>query len=298
MQMTSRLLAALTMTVSLCASAWAQPSAPMTNADVLKLLKAGIGDAVVVSAIQQAPSTAFETNVDAVIRLKASGASDAVLTAIMTRRAPTAPTAAAPAARPGSVTATPAADKPVARRDPGIYVDTGASPDPLVPLEPTVFSQGKTGGMLSSVLTYGIKKVKLRAIVRSPSANIRTRNQRPTFYFYFADKSSGPGGFGGWLSAATSPNEFVLVQMTEKRDSRELVVGEVGSFGANAGTCSEDSVPVKVERLEPGVYRVTPTEDLGPGEFCFFYAAAQTAPGGTAGKLFDFGVDETAEVTR
>jgi hypothetical protein len=51
-------------------------------------------------------------------------------------------------------------------------------------------------------------------------------------------------------------------------------------------------VDLKIERIAPGVYRVTPAERLGPGEFCFFYASGVSVMGAsTPGKLFDFGVD-------
>lgn len=81
--------------------------------------------------------------------------------------------------------------------------------------------------------------------------------------------------------------------MTRRKNDRELIVGEFGALGASTGTRSEDTVPFKVERLAPGLYRVTPEEELGPGEFCFFYAAGAGALGqGAVGKLFDFGVDE------
>jgi hypothetical protein len=80
--------------------------------------------------------------------------------------------------------------------------------------------------------------------------------------------------------------------MVRKRDERELIVGQFGAFSASTGTRSEDTIPLRVERLAPGAYRVTPGEELGPGEFCFFYAAGASMLGsGAVGKLFDFGVD-------
>lgn len=44
----------------------------------------------------------------------------------------------------------------------------------------------------------------------------------------------------------------------------------------------------KVEKLGPGVYRVTPQEDLTEGEYGF-YNGAGVGPSGGA-KIFDFGV--------
>ena len=93
--------------------------------------------------------------------------------------------------------------------------------------------------MLTSALTYGIKKAKWKAIVRAPNASMRLPNAAPVFYFYFEQRSSGLGGRGGfigWMSGATSPNELVLAKMTVKSKERELIAGEFGLTGASSGT--------------------------------------------------------------
>ena len=187
-------------------------------------------------------------------------------------------------------------DDPRAVHDPGIYVEV---PDAsqgarLVPLEPTVFAQAKTGGVLASALTYGIKKAKMKAVARGRAANLRVGDPLPTFYFYFERRGSGyADAFSGWMSGASSPNEFILARMDQKENARELIIGEFGMWGGSAGTRSEDTVDLKMERLRPGVYRVTPGTPLEFGrESCLFYAAgSQALGGGAAGKLFDFGVD-------
>jgi hypothetical protein len=95
------------------------------------------------------------------------------------------------------------------------------------------------------------------------------------------------------MAGASSPNEFVLAKMGQGKTERSLIVGEFGVFGASSGTRSEDTVDLKIDRLESGVYKVTPTLKLDTGaEYCLFYAAgAQAIGGGGAGKLFDFGID-------
>jgi len=55
---------------------------PLTNADVLAMSKAGLGDELIVSKIQQAPSN-FDTSPDALIRLKKAGVSNAILDAMV-----------------------------------------------------------------------------------------------------------------------------------------------------------------------------------------------------------------------
>lgn len=277
----------------------------MTNADVIKMVQAGLGETVVLSAIRTAPKTSFQIDADNLIALKKSGVSDNIVATMLDPKgavpaAAPATTAGVPMFFPGGSPDTRArVSDPTAPvevpREPGIYVDLGAEKPNLMALEPTTFSQGKSGGYFTSALTYGIKKVKWKAVVRSKSAGFRIRQGTPTFYFYFEQKSSGlgsTGGFTGWLSGATSPNEFVLAKMDVKSKERELVVGEFGAFGSSTGTRSKDTVEFTVEKLSGGAYRVKTAEALLPGEYSFFYAAgAATFGGGATGKLFDFGVD-------
>lgn len=260
------------------------------NADVIKLVQSGLSDGFVVARIRQAPVTNFDLSADALVLLKKAGVSETVLAVMLDPAStPPPPPASSPAASP-PVTAAPAAA--TVAREPGIYLgDIGTA---QIPLEPTVFSQGKSGGGLASAFTYGLVKAKWKAVIRNSRANIRTKVQQPIFIFQFAQKSSDfLGGFAGFLASATSPNEFVLAQMTRRRNDRELIVGEFGTLGSSTGTRSEDTVPFTVERLASGLYRVVPEEELGNGEYCFFYAAGAGALGaGAVGKLFDFGVDE------
>ena len=200
---------------------------------------------------------------------------------------------ASTAPRAESATMAAAVAPATSSREAGIYVDMRGDSQDLVQLEPTVFTQGRTGGMLTSAMTYGIKKMKWKAVVRGQRANLRVRGTRPVFYFYFERNQNYGGAFSGWMASASSPNEFVLAKMDQADGGRELIVGEFGTLGASTGTRSQDTVDFKIEKLSAGVYRVTPVAALEVGrEYCLFYAAGASAMGaGGTGKLFDFGVD-------
>lgn len=47
---------------------------------------------------------------------------------------------------------------------------------------------------------------------------------------------------------------------------------------------------IKVEKLGPGVYKVTPQEDLIEGEYAFYNGGGAGPSGGA--KLFDFGIKQ------
>ncbi len=86
------LLVALLLFVPLLSNA-----APMTNDDVIKLVRGGLGESTVLQAIDNA-EPGFDTSTDGLIRLKGGGVSDTVIQRIMSRRsaAPAAATMAAP----------------------------------------------------------------------------------------------------------------------------------------------------------------------------------------------------------
>jgi len=63
---------------------------PLTNDDVLAMVKAGLGDELTISKIKDAPSVDLDVSADALIRMKKEGASKAVIDAMMKRARPKA----------------------------------------------------------------------------------------------------------------------------------------------------------------------------------------------------------------
>jgi len=279
------LIAVLCLTIGVAAI----QSQLLTNADVIKMTRAGLGENVILASIEGAVEKRFDTSADALVALKQAGVSDAVLAALLSSSARKTTVSSGADRRSASPGATPGG-----RLAPGIYVDAGSQEgSQLIQLEPTVVSKIRTSGGLATALSFGISKITAIAEVRGSRANQRVTRQQPDFYFYFPDDETGVGGpFVGWLAGASSPNEFVLLQMYREKDRREMDVAKANAYGNSSGVESENTVPMKIEKLAPGVYRVTPTEPLGRGEFCFFYAAGAGAmQNGVVAKLFDFGID-------
>jgi len=55
-------------------------------------------------------------------------------------------------------------------------------------------------------MTYGIAKIKMKAVIQGSHSNIHTSDSGTTFYFYFEDTGSSFGG-------STTPNEYVLLKL-------------------------------------------------------------------------------------
>ena len=65
----------------------------LTNADIVKMMKAGVPESIIVRAIQTS-ATPFNTSADALIDLRKHGASEAILGAVLDSRSGTGPGAA------------------------------------------------------------------------------------------------------------------------------------------------------------------------------------------------------------
>jgi len=85
-----KLLLALLLATPLIAVA-----APMSNDDVIKMVRGGLGEATVIQAIDAA-EPAFDTSPDGLVKLKQGGVSDAVIQRILAKKG-AAPAAAPPA---------------------------------------------------------------------------------------------------------------------------------------------------------------------------------------------------------
>ena len=75
----------------------------------------------------------------------------------------------------------------------------------------------------------------------------------------------------GWFSGASSPKEFELAQLTQRRKQRELKVGARG-IGAAIGVGGKTIVSdFTFEDLGNNRYKITLSKDLIPGEYCFVF---------------------------
>lgn len=264
-----------------------QTAKKMTNQDVLDMLGLGLGDEVIIDKIHAATETDFDTSVDALKTLKTTKVSDAVIRAMINPHAG-APVVAT--ATKDSVAADP--NDPNSPHSPGIYMYTkGRNGLQLTMLEPTVYTQGKSGGLFKSAMTYGIAKVKWKAVVKGNHANLKTSDPGAVFYFYSEEATggSGHGSFGGSIT----PTEFTLLKFEEKNDSRETVVMQANAFGASSGTDQKANTGFASTKLKPGIYRLVPDKPLTRGEYCFLSSAGLGTIGvGSAGasRLFDFSV--------
>jgi hypothetical protein len=271
--------------------------------DVEDMLKSGLSEDLVIASLRRA-NQAFALTPQEMVQLKKDGISDNVIKVMLDPSAAPSPAVSAAGIigirTPKASGATPEAgvsqaaieanaNNPDAPHDSGIYLytedrDHGKT---MIALERAA-TQGTKTGVLGHALTYGILKGKTKAVIPGPRASIRTGDARPVFYFYFEDKSAALGKSGFGAQTVSNPNQFGLLKFEEKKDSREVVIGTIGFASASSGSEQKAMISFKSERIKPGVYRVIPTVDMEPGEYCFASASAVGAAG--AADILDFSV--------
>ena len=278
------LFAAFLILLLVCSTVIGQSAAGgevLTNDKVIMMVKAGLPPSLIVAKIR-ASKTNFNTNTEELIRLQGARVPTEIINAMV--EASTHASAVTSSIGAGDVSKADPND-PTSAHEAGIYLYQEKDRQrKMIQLEPSTSKQTKSGGFLASAITYGIAKIKIKAALSGQSAALQIDQPRPVFYFYFEVKNSGLSNSSYY---ATSPNEFVLVKMDTRANTREVIISQANAFGAQSGTMDKAAREFAYEKIGPGVYKVSPKVDLAEGEYGFYNGGA--GPSGGA-KIFDFGI--------
>lgn len=272
----------------------------LTNDAIIKMVKAGLGEDVIISMVHTQPAN-YTLTPEELIALKSAGVPDRIVAAMVTKYSATGvstmfggkPTGATPTA--GTVSAGDAND-PMASHDSGIYLyaKNRNGEYTLTILEQAAYQGARTGSVVGSAFTYGLKKIKMKAVIPGPHAGTVLPNPEPVFYFYFEDKAAGLGAGVFGAGKVSNPNQFALLKLEVTKSSRETIIGEFGTLGSSSGTNQKSMVSFRSERLKPGLYKVVPNGPMKPGEYCFLASSplfgAFGAGASGANQIFDFSV--------
>ncbi len=266
----------------------------LTNSKIIELVRLGLGESVIIEKIRQSECRC-DTSTAELAKLKAARVSDGIIMAMMNPSSggysesgpprTSVPTKGSPAVAIGDPESTALSNV----SEPGIYLYEDGK---LSGMDPSVFSGTKTS-VFGWAMTGGIAKSKVRAKIPRSSANTQPSSRTPIFYFIFNPEIKATGAVMSgsiWGLPATSPAEFLMVQMQVKGGSREAVVGEAGLFsGINSGARDRDMREYSFEKIRLGVFKVVPKGALPPGEYAFYYAGTVSGLI-SGGKIFDFSV--------
>lgn len=252
----------------------------LNNDAVIQLKQLGLGEGIIVEKIKTSQCE-FDLSLNGLKQLKAAEVSDNIISAMLSAKSAVNGN--------GNAFATQSADPndPKSPHDAGIWLYYEASGKPVMTeLEPSVYSQSKSG--VGFFMQFG-QTVKNKAVINSAHAELVITNRQPVFYFYFEHVQAGLSDSQG----ATSPNEYTLArfEVSENNNERRLVMGSLNAYsGGVSGAESKSVQSIDFQKLSPGIYKVSPKESLGDGEYGFFYS------GNTGGgKVFDFGIKGSPE---
>ena len=302
-------------TTEVAGSVAAQDPAPTVDR-VIDLHKNGISENILISWIKQANTPLKLTTTD-LMKLSSAKVPDRVVQALMDPTVSSQMTGPVPVGAAQSVILSPTGvpmvvsgtakasgattddrtaagdpNDPMAPHDSGIYLYQTVPAVKMILLEPTAYTGANTSALLHSIV--GLIPKVTRASIPGSDASIRATETSPTFYFYFEDRAAGLGK-SSFLGGISSPNQFVLVRLEHKKNSRETSIQRESTIGGSSGTSRKDSVGFKSERLKAGLYRVTFPQALASGEYAFMvssgFSGAQQAGAASPIQIFDFAVD-------
>lgn len=252
----------------------------ITNEDIIAMVSLGLTDEVIVDKVHAAGATDFDTSIEGLTTLKQAKVSDAVIRAMINPN----PAPASVASAPREAATPPDPNDPRSPHGSGIYWFAKQGPEKrMVRLEPSSYPGQKVSPRVGGA--------NVKAVLPNQHAALRLTEPTPEFWFYIDEKSTG---LSQTPSAATKPEDFTLARMEAKSKERQLVIGHASAFGGMTnGVRPEDAVQVDIQKVSPGIYKVSPVKPLPPGEYCFLPSGAAGSFVTYGGRLFDFGVDQT-----
>ncbi len=241
----------------------------MTNETIVELVQAKTGEKLIIDLIKRS-RTQFDVSLQAILRLKKAGVSDAIIEAMMAKRQgepieATSTTDGSKESPPGASSGLPT--------EIGVYVRRG---DQWTEVLPEVINW-KTGGVLKSIVTAGIVKRDINGRLRGRHS--QTKITLPVEFLILA-----PEG--------VAITEYQLVKLHVKKKAREFRTVTGGVIHASGGA-QRNLVPFKWEKIAARTYRVV-FEALPPGEYGFLPPGQYTSASASAqlGKMYTFRVAE------
>lgn len=245
------------MAFTLCMTLALLAQEPITNDGVIKLVKSGMSEDLIISVLQQQPG-AYSFGADDLIALKQASVSERIIAAMLAKGKGSAAAyagAAKTAASPGQRTAI---------SGPGLYYKKGNDSFELL----TEDVEWKTSGAMKNIVSAGIVKKDLKGAVTGPSSRNFLTNPMEIIL------SPPTGG---------TVNSFILLPMKPDNGVREFTVGPVNQKSGVA----KGAIPFGVEKVGESQFRMVLQTPLAPGEYGIL-AATPADPSTGSTKMYTF----------
>lgn len=235
--------------------------APIDNEGVIKLVKSGMTEDMVISVIQQQPGS-YVLGADDFVMLKAAGVSEKIIGAMLAKKQGEA----TPGAPAGSAVGVAVPSQRSTISGPGLYYKKGNEYFELLTEE----VEWKTSGAMKNIVSAGIVKKDLKGAVTGPSSRNFLTNPMEIILF-------PPNGI--------TVNSYILLPMKPNNGIREFNVGRVNQKSGVA----KGALPFGVEKVGENLFRVVLPTPLGPGEYGILTATPSDSSTGST-KMHTFRV--------
>ena len=236
---------------------------PLTNDGIIKLVKSGMTEDLIINVIQQQPG-AYAFGAADLVTLKEASVSEKIIAAMLAKgkqgmagAAGVAP--AAGAVKPG------AAGQSTSISGPGLYYKKGGEYFELLTEE----VEWSTSGAIRSIASAGIVKKDLNGSVAGPSSRNFLQNPMEILL-------SPPGGL--------TVTNYILLPMKPNKGVREFNVGPLNKKSGVA----RGAIPFGVEKVGENVYRMVLQTPLPPGEYGILAAAPSSDSAAERSKMHTF----------
>jgi hypothetical protein len=251
----------------------AQNSEPMSNADVVKMVKANLPEKTIILAIQSAPP-GFDTSADALIALSTAKVPNAIVDAMISR------------SNGGTNTGAAAGSQLTGLNPEEITLRDGDAQYTMKYLRPN---------MRSAARAFGLGGMANYAALSGTQAALRVVSTQPSFLVSIPEN-------------AQPQSYLAIVNLAiRKNGTREILVGGGGGFSTSysSGFPSDRLIALSAEQnldqsqAQAGfvLYTVTPKNSMAKGEYAIVLFNEQAQVTGfflnpsPYGSYFDFGID-------
>jgi hypothetical protein len=263
----------------------------LDNTSVLKLVKAGLSDDLIVTTINASPGK-YDTSANGLVALKKGGASDKVIAAIVTKAngggaaaaSGSAPVgggstfigsqaagggAPAPVTAPATAAGLPSGVPPEVDSVGVYYQDQTTGSWQEVGAEVVNF---KTGGVVKHIASAGIIKGDMNGMIGGTRSKLALH---------------APANFIFYVPEGRAPGEYQLLKLRLNNASREFRAS-TGGVAHESGGAVRDTTDYSVKKIAPRVYAITLGGDLAKGEYGFLPPLDSANNMASSGKIYTF----------
>lgn len=245
--------------------------AALTNEDIVRLSKMGLGDEVAIAKINQAQNVDFKLDTSNLITLKSEGVSKAVIAAMLKRTsASQGQSASSPAGSGGGANYARPSWAPTNPGDEGVILRTTQGETRLQSVQGDIST---TFAVVTELLFLDFPGLK---------ADVRITDPRPTIVVHC---SKSPRG-----------RVFLVRCKQNSNDSnRSVKLGKSGMFSQKSWSTPDRDwlIAFDMKELPNNTWEITPKQDMKQGEYgVLFKGGFSGMLESTGGELFDFGVDK------